>query len=229
MRQRLQVREHVKVWPLERLASLHRLCEGETALMMVSCAPDAGDSSVQIPRQASHRLVSYPSPGLTWLASLGATSPTSPPHVSHANACTSPPPASCCSPSSSSWPPDLKPCLSPGTMRNNVMLLMLEQRPQGPDAVGRYAVARDCTPPSSLRSWFRVCERTKRPRQNDYKIDYIAVGCSWTSLDDASPRTVDSRPIWTSLDGSGHRAACSKTGGCRFDSCPTCPVNPEFI
>jgi hypothetical protein len=57
----------------------------------------------------------------------------------------------------------------------------------------------------------------------DYKTDYIAVGRSWTALDDASPRRANSRRCWTTLDDPGQRAECSKTAGCRFDSCPTCP------
>jgi len=28
----------------------------------------------------------------------------------------------------------------------------------------------------------------------DYKTDYIAVGCSWTPLDDATAKTANSRP-----------------------------------
>jgi len=59
----------------------------------------------------------------------------------------------------------------------------------------------------------------------DYRTDYIAAGRAWTPLDDVSPKTANSRAIWTTLDESGHRAACSKTAGCRFDSCPTCPVS----
>ncbi len=57
----------------------------------------------------------------------------------------------------------------------------------------------------------------------DYKTDYILAGRAWTTLDDASPTTANSRAIWTTLDDSGQRAECSKTAGCRFDSCPTCP------
>jgi hypothetical protein len=60
-------------------------------------------------------------------------------------------------------------------------------------------------------------------RRVDCKTDYILVGRSWTFLDDASSKTANSRAIWTWLDDFGQRAACSKTAGCRFDSCPTCP------
>ena len=57
----------------------------------------------------------------------------------------------------------------------------------------------------------------------DYKTDYIRAGRSWTSLDDASPKTANSRRCWTTLDDPGQRAECSITAGGRFDSCPTCP------
>src|SRR5262245_51454087 len=36
-------------------------------------------------------------------------------------------------------------------------------------------------------------------------------------------------PSCTSLNGPERKAAGSKTAGCRFDSCPTCPRNPEFM
>jgi hypothetical protein len=62
--------------------------------------------------------------------------------------------------------------------------------------------------------------------QPDYKTDYIPAGRSWTTLDDASPKTANSRAIWTALDESGLRAECSKIAGCRFDSCPTNPPAP---
>ena len=32
----------------------------------------------------------------------------------------------------------------------------------------------------------------------------------------------------TGSDGEKRGAAFSKTAGCRFDSCPTCPINPEM-
>jgi len=35
----------------------------------------------------------------------------------------------------------------------------------------------------------------------DYKTDYIAVGCCWTTLDDASQATLDSRAM---IDVLGH-------------------------
>jgi len=56
----------------------------------------------------------------------------------------------------------------------------------------------------------------------DYKTDYKLAGRSWTPLDDVSPTSANSRAIWTTLDDPGQRAECSKTAGCRFDSCPTC-------
>src|SRR5262249_45255722 len=59
--------------------------------------------------------------------------------------------------------------------------------------------------------------------QGDYKTDYRPAGRSWTALDDPMSKSGDSRAIWTWLDDPGQRAACSKTAGCRFDSCPTCP------
>jgi hypothetical protein len=62
----------------------------------------------------------------------------------------------------------------------------------------------------------------------DYKTDYRVVGRSWTPLDNVSPKTANSRAIWTPLDDSGQRAECSKTAGYRFDSCPTCPWEPSI-
>jgi hypothetical protein len=63
----------------------------------------------------------------------------------------------------------------------------------------------------------------------DYKTDYISAGRSWTALDNPMSKSMDSTANWTSLDESGHCAECSKTAGCEFDSCPTCPLNPEFM
>ena len=57
----------------------------------------------------------------------------------------------------------------------------------------------------------------------DYKTDYIRAGRSWTTLDDALPKIGDSSAILTALDDPRQCAECSKTAGCRFDSCPTCP------
>ena len=57
----------------------------------------------------------------------------------------------------------------------------------------------------------------------DYKTDYIPARRSWTTLDNSPLKTADSRGIWTPLDAAGQCAECSKTAGCRFDSCPTCP------
>jgi hypothetical protein len=59
--------------------------------------------------------------------------------------------------------------------------------------------------------------------KTDYKTDYMLAGRAWTSLDDASPKTANSRAIWTPLDDPGQRAAFSTTAGRRCDSCPTCP------
>jgi hypothetical protein len=49
----------------------------------------------------------------------------------------------------------------------------------------------------------------------DYKTDYRAVRRSQTRLDDARPKTVNSRQSWTLLDDPGQRAACTKTAGCQ--------------
>src|SRR5262245_40969711 len=49
------------------------------------------------------------------------------------------------------------------------------------------------------------------------------------------PRTLDrqngpfSAPSCTSVNVPERRTAGSKTAGCKFDSCPTCPANSEFM
>jgi hypothetical protein len=40
----------------------------------------------------------------------------------------------------------------------------------------------------------------------DYKTDYILAGRSWTTLDDASPKSANFWANWTTLDESGQRA-----------------------
>ena len=73
------------------------------------------------------------------------------------------------------------------------------------------------------------CVRS-RADQADYKTDYIAVGCCWTTLDNALQTAVDSRAIWTSLDESGQRAECSKTAGLSYwtdvSLAPSLPPRP---
>jgi hypothetical protein len=38
---------------------------------------------------------------------------------------------------------------------------------------------------------------------------------------------VAERRVWTSMDAYGQGEAHSKTAGCRFDSCPTCPFSAQ--
>src|SRR5262249_20364527 len=53
-----------------------------------------------------------------------------------------------------------------------------------------------------------------------------ALGCAWRKH---PSRELIFKGLRTALDAYGSKAVNSKTAGCRFDSCPTCPVSPRFI